>query len=97
MNADRRHVRQMMTVQLLELVTLTIPVVLAAEAGATQEELNPMATVVKFLGLHSDSDADLALIAASVETARWVIVAAENQGADPAELWAEHVQGRRHG
>lgn len=97
MSAEQEDTAAGFTARVRELVTLVIPLILEAEAGATQEELDPMARVVTFLGLDANSDADLALMASSVEIARWVIVSAEIQGVDAAALWAKHVQGPRHG
>jgi hypothetical protein len=82
-----------MTARLLELVTVVIPVLVKAEGGATQEQLNPLASVVKYLDLDADSDADLALLASAVEVARWVMLNAELVGSEPAEVWARYVQG----
>lgn len=76
-------------------VTAVLPIV-AREGDLDPVELRERyGYVFAALGMSAYSDRDLAVITGAVETATWVIVAAELAGVDPEKFWQSYLARSR--
>lgn len=76
---------------LWQVVTAVLPIV-ADDSDPDPEVLRGQYhDVFVALGMSSSSDRDLALLAGAVEIAKWVSVAAELGGVDPAQFWQRYL------
>jgi hypothetical protein len=80
---------------LFVVVSAVLPIVVKSE-----EDIDPhffrekYGEIFESLGMSADSERDLALLSGAVETAKWIIIAAEGAGVDPERAWQVYLAGR---
>lgn len=73
-------------------ISAVLPVVARSEEYIDQDSFREnYRDVFEALGMSGDSERDLALLSGAVETSRWIVVAAEQAGADPLRSWQNYL------
>lgn len=72
-------------------VTAVLPIVAVADEADSDSIRDQYRDVFAGLGMDAESERDLALLTGAVETAKWILLAAEVAGVDPEKFWRSYL------
>jgi hypothetical protein len=77
--------------ELWAVVTAVLPIVAVVDETSPELIREQYSEVFAGLGMDADNERDLALLTGAVESAKWILMAAELAGVDPERFWQSYI------